>query len=206
METLKKVLFTLTLALTFQTLSAQAITARQNAFYKSYEFEKSGNYTAALKELNNVYKSDDYFTNIRLGWLYYLSKQYAQSVKFYEKAISQKPYAIEAKFGLIKPLSATENWDRVKTTYTDILKIDPQNTLANYWLGVIYYNRKEYASANKLFEKVANLYPLDYDATIMLAWTKLKQGKTAEAKVLFQHALTLRPKDSSSLEGLKLIK
>ena len=130
METLKKVLFALTLALTFQTLSAQAITARQNAFYKSYEFEKSGNYTAALKELNNVYKSDDYFTNIRLGWLYYLSKQYAQSVKFYEKAISQKPYAIEAKFGLIKPLSATENWDRVKTTYTDILKIDPQNTLA----------------------------------------------------------------------------
>ena len=206
METLKKVLFALTLALTFQTLSGQAITARQNAFYKSYEFEKSGNYTAALKELNNVYKSDDYFTNIRLGWLYYLSKQYAQSVKFYEKAISQKPYAIEAKFGLIKPLSATENWDRVKTTYTDILKIDPQNTLANYWLGVIYYNRKEYASANKLFEKVANLYPLDYDATIMLAWTKLKQGKTAEAKVLFQHALTLRPNDSSSLEGLKLIK
>ena len=206
METLKKVLFALTLALTFQTLSAQAITARQNAFYKSYEFEKSGNYTAALKELNNVYKSDDYFTNIRLGWLYYLSKQYAQSVKFYEKAISQKPYAIEAKFGLIKPLSATENWDRVKTTYTDILKIDPQNTLANYWLGVIYYNRKEYASANKLFEKVANLYPLDYDATIMLAWTKLKQGKTTEAKVLFQHALTLHPNDSSSLEGLKLIK
>ena len=122
------------------------------------------------------------------------------------KAILLKPYAIEAKFGLIKPLSATENWDRVKTTYTDILKIDPQNTLANYWLGVIYYNRKEYASANKLFEKVANLYPLDYDATIMLAWTKLKQGKTAEAKVLFQHALTLRPNDSSSLEGLKLIK
>ena len=153
METLKIVLFALTLALTFQTLSAQAITARQNAFYKSYEFEKSGNYTAALKELNNVYKSDDYFTNIRLGWLYYLSKQYAQSVKFYEKAISQKPYAIEAIFGLIKPLSATENWDRVKTTYTDILKIGPQNTLANYWLGVIYYNRKEYASANKLFEK-----------------------------------------------------
>ena len=206
METLKKLLFALSLSLAFQTLSAQAISARQNAFYKSYEFEKSGNYTAALRELNNVYKSDDYFTNIRLGWLYYLSKQYAQSVKFYEKAISLKPYAIEAKFGLIKPLSATEKWDRVKTNYTEILKIDPQNTLANYWLGVIYYNRKEYANANKLLEKVANLYPLDYDATIMLGWTKLKQGKTAEAKVLFQHALTLRPTDSSSLEGLKLIK
>ena len=51
-----------------------------------------------------------------------------------------------------------------------------------------------------------NLYPLDYDSGIMLAWTKLKLGKTAEAKVLFQHTLTLRPNDSSSLEGLKLIK
>jgi len=51
-----------------------------------------------------------------------------------------------------------------------------------------------------------NLYPLDYDSVIMLAWTKLKLGKSNEAKVLFNHALTLRPNDKSAMEGLKLIK
>lgn len=206
MEVLRKIIVILCVTLTVSTTYAQQLTAKQNAFYKSYENEKSGNYTAAIKDLTAVYKADDYFMNIRLGWLNYLAKQYSVSVKYYEKAISLKPYAIEAKFGLIKPLSATENWERVKNTYIEILKIDPQNTVANYWLGVIYYNKKDYTNANKLFEKVVNLYPLDYDSVVMLAWTKLRQGKTAEAKILFQHALTLRPNDSSSLEGLKLIK
>ncbi len=206
MEVLRKILVILGVTLTVSTTYAQQLTAKQNAFYKSYENEKSGNYTTAIKDLTTVYKADDYFMNIRLGWLNYLAKQYSVSVKYYEKAISLKPYAIEAKFGLIKPLSATENWERVKNTYIEILKIDPQNTVANYWLGVIYYNKKDYTNANKLFEKVVNLYPLDYDSVVMLAWTKLRQGKTAEAKILFQHALTLRPNDSSSLEGLKLIK
>ena len=103
-------------------------------------------------------------------------------------------------------MSAIENWEKVKDQYHKILKIDPQNTVANYWLGVIYYNRKDYVAANKLFEKVVNLYPLDYDSVIMLAWTKLNLAKNNEAKVLFNHALTLRPNDSSALSGLKLIK
>ncbi|MDD3079017.1 MAG: tetratricopeptide repeat protein [Paludibacter sp.] len=203
METLKKVLIGVFVLLAFQLHSQKSY---RTAFYKSYEYEKAGSYASALKELISVYNANDYFTNIRMGWLYYLNKQYTESVKYYEKSIALKPYAIEAKFGLVKPLSATENWERVKIQYQQILKIDPQNTLANYWLGVIYYNRKNYLNAVKLFEKVVNLYPLDYDSVIMLAWTKLNLGKSGEAKILFNHALTLRPNDKSSLEGLKLIK
>ncbi|MBP1663086.1 MAG: tetratricopeptide repeat protein [Bacteroidetes bacterium] len=202
---MKRTILILILSATLLSAEAQQ-TARQTAFSKSYELEKATNYTAAIKELNKVYDTGDYFVNIRLGWLYYLAKNHTESIRFYDKAISLKPYAIEAKFGLIKPLSAIENWEKVKNEYIQILKIDPQNTIANYWLGVIYYNRKDYTTANKLFEKIVNLYPLDYDSAIMLAWTKLRLGKTPEAKVLFTHALTLRPNDSSSLDGLKQIK
>ena len=87
-----------------------------------------------------------------------------------------------------------------------ILEIDPQNTVANYWLGVMYYNAKDYVSGLKLFEKVVNLYPLDYDSTIMLAWCKLNLAKQTDARYLFNQALILRPNDSSALAGLKLIK
>jgi tetratricopeptide (TPR) repeat protein len=156
--------------------------------------------------MKTIYKADSYIINIRLGWLYYLAKQYTESIKYYDKSIALKPYAIEARFGAVKPLSAIESWDKVKTHYLEILKIDPQNTIANYWLGVIYYNRKDYVSAIKLFEKVVNLYPLDYDSVIMLAWSKLNTGKSADARVLFNQALILRPNDSSALSGLKLIK
>lgn len=187
-------------------ITAQQPTAWQNAFYKSYEAEKAGKYVLAINELRKIYKSDDYFINLRLGWLYYLAKEHVNSEKFYQNAIKLKPYSIEAKFGIIKPLSATENWERVKQQYQAILKIDPQNTVANYWLGYIHYNQKNYQAAVKLFEKVVNLYPLDYDSVIMLAWTKLQIGKSAEARILFQHALTLNPGDESALAGLKLIK
>lgn len=187
-------------------LSAQQATPRQQAFYKSYEAETSANYILAINELKKIYVSGDYFLNIRMGWLHYLAKEQIESEQYYRKAIRLQPYSIEARFGLIKPLSATEQWDVVKEQYTQILKIDPQNTIANYWLGVIYYNQKEYQQAVKLFEKVVNLYPLDYDSVIMLGWSKLNVGKTAEAKILFNHAMTLRPEDESAREGLKLIK
>ena len=206
METLKRISLAAGLAMLFSSLWAQNPVAVQTAFVKSYEAETAGTYTSAIKEIKAVYKADNYTMNIRLGWLNYLAKQYSESISYYDKAIALQPYAIEARFGCVKPLSAIESWEKVKTNYLEILKIDPQNTVANYWLGVIYYNRKDYANATKLFEKVVNLYPLDYDSVIMLAWSKLYTGKPADAKVLFNQALILRPDDSSALSGLKLIK
>jgi len=206
METLRKITIAITCTVLFTSLMAQNPVALQNAFVKSYELEQSGSYADAVNSLKAVYKSDSYVLNLRIGWLSYLAKQYTESVSYYDKAIALKPYAIEARFGCVKPLSALESWEKVKAHYEQILKIDPQNTVANYWLGVIYYNRKDYANATKLFEKTVNLYPLDYDSVIMLAWSKLNSGKSADAKMLFNQALILRPDDSSALSGLKLIK
>lgn len=206
METLKKISIAAAFTFLFIFAKAQNPAALQSAFVKSYEAEQAGNYASAVTSLKTVYSADSYVLNTRLGWLSYLAKQYSESIKYYDKAITLKPYAIEARFGCVKPLSAIESWNKVKAHYEQILKIDPQNTVANYWLGVILYNRKDYASATKLFEKTVNLYPLDYDSVIMLAWSKLNIGKSSDAKVLFNQALILRPNDSSALSGLKLIK
>ncbi|MCX6307850.1 MAG: tetratricopeptide repeat protein, partial [Bacteroidia bacterium] len=119
--------------------------------------------------------------------------------------IKLKPLAVEAKFGCVKPLSAMEKWTSVEEQYLAILRVDPSNTRANYWLGVIYFNRKEYSKAERLFDKVVSLYPLDYDSVIMLAWSKYRMGYKQEAKVLFNQALTLTPNDKDALSGLKLV-
>jgi tetratricopeptide (TPR) repeat protein len=187
------------------TAQAQNITVLQSAFSKSYIAENQSNYQLAIDEMKPIYQKDDYISNIRLGWLNYLAKQYNESIAFYQLAIALKPYAIEARLGCVKPLSAIENWEKVKEQYLEILKVDPLNTTANYWLGVIYYNRKEYKSATTLFEKVVNLFPLDYDSVIMLAWSKLYNSSHADARILFQQALIIRPNDSSALNGLQLV-
>lgn len=206
MEILKKISLAASFTLLLTCAFAQNSSVTQAAFAKSYVSEQAANYTGAINDLKAVYNEDNYNVNLRLGWLHYMAKQYTESVKLYNIAIALKPYAIEARFGCIKPLSALENWEKVKAHYLQILKIDPQNTVANYWLGVILYNNKDYVSAVNHFGKNVNLYPLDYDSTVMLAWAKLNSGKQADAKVMFAQALIIRPNDASALAGLKLIK
>lgn len=206
METLKMITIAVVILLTTSKLNAQSDSKLQAAFSDSYKSELSGDYAMSVSSIKAVYQADNYSMNARLGWLLFLSKQYTESVNYYDKAIKLKPYAIEARFGMIKACNALESWDKVKEQYEAILKIDPQNTTSLYWLGVILYNRKEFDAAAKNFEKIVNLYPMDYGSVIMLAWTRFYQGKKTDAKVLFNQALLLSPNDTSATTGLNQLK
>jgi len=206
METLRMSLFLLLSALAVGNLNAQSNAKVQAAFADSYKSELTGNYNLSISEIRSAYQADNYSANARLGWLLFLGKQYTESIIYYDKAIKLKPYAIEARFGMIKALNALESWDKVKEQYEAILRIDAMNTTSLYWLGVLLYNRKDYDNAARNFEKIVNLYPMDYGSIIMLAWTRLYQGKLTDAKVLFNQALLLSPNDSSATSGLNQIK
>jgi len=181
---------------------ARAQTDLSTAFATSYAAETKGDYADAIAPLRTTY-TGTYEQNLRLGWLYFLSKNYTTSANYYQKAVEQRPYAVEPKFGLVKPLNALAQVEKMLALYTDILKIDPQNTQANYWTGVIFLNRKAYDKAARYFERVVNLYPFDYDTNLSLAWTYLNLGKKTEAKALYTKVLLIRPGDATALAGLK---
>jgi len=71
---------------------------------------------------------------------------------------------------------------------------------------MIYYNGKLYEKAHKCFTLLVNLYPFTYDGLHMLAWTNYRLSKPKEANQLFNRVLLIAPNDTSSLEGLSLIK
>ncbi|MDD2279964.1 MAG: tetratricopeptide repeat protein [Bacteroidales bacterium] len=190
-------------ALQTNTFSQDNITA---AFKESYVLEQKGEYAKASEKLNKVYLADSYELNLRLGWLNYLAGKLNESESYYGKAISLKPYSIESRLGMAYPLSAQAKWDELVALYNKILEIDPQNSLVNYRLGLIYYNRGNYEYADKYLDKVINLYPFDYDTMILLAWNKFALQKFKEAKVLFNKVLMHTPDDASALEGLRRIK
>lgn len=173
---------------------------------KSYELEYKGEYVKAAEAIKKVYNEKSYEINLRAGWVHYRAGLYTESQNYYQKAIALKPYSIEAKFGYVYPAAALSNMDQVVAQYNKILEINPQNTRANYFMGLIYYNKKDFQSAYKYFEKVVNLYPFGYDALLMYAWTNYQLGKTREAKVLFNKVPLLSPNDMSATEGLSLIK
>ncbi|MBN1650074.1 MAG: tetratricopeptide repeat protein [Bacteroidales bacterium] len=193
------------LVFSMQGLFAQNINDIINAFGESYAYEKEGNYSEAIKCLKNVYMENSYELNLRLGWLDYMAGSYTESVTYYNKALSLMPYSEEARFGLILPKLALGKINEVITLYKQIIENSPNNTQANYRLGLIYYEQKEYITAFNYFQKVVQLYPFDYDSLLMLAWTQLKLGRNRDAKVLFQKVLMYSPNDASALEGLKWI-
>ncbi len=184
---------------------AQDFEETATAFKDSYAFEQKGDYAQAITVLKGVYQEEDYPINLRLGWLSYLNGSFTESVAYYNKAIQLKPYAVEPRFGLTYPASSMGNWTQVKEQYAKILETDPQNSIANYRMGMISYSYEEYSGALKYFEKVVNLYPFDYDGLIMYAWTNFRLGKLREAEILFKQVLLLSPGDKSALEGLELI-
>ena len=207
MEILKTVFKYQLLLLFFVTAGANAQKWELvEAFKKSYELEKKGEFKQAADVLKKVYDPKSYEINLRLGWLNYQAGLFTESATHYQRAVDLMPYAIEAKFGLIYPKAAVGKWDEVIRIYNKILEIDPQNTIANYRLGLIYYGRKDYEKAEKYFKKVVNLYPFGYDSLIMLAWTEFQLGKYREAKVLFFKVLLYNPDDASARDGLKRIK
>ena len=176
------------------------------AFSESYSLEAVGNFAKAIDELNQVYDETSYELNLRLGWLYYNMGNYFESKNKYEKAVELMPYATEAKLGYVLPVSAMGNWDEVVKTYEKILEVDPQNTLVNYRMGAIFYDRKQYEKAFNYCEKTVNLYPFDYDSVILLAWINYQMGKLREAEVLFKRSMLIKPNNASAEYGLGLIK
>lgn len=181
--------------------SAQLSNNLQKAFQNSYTHEGKKQYAEAISDVMPFYNEGNYETNLRIGWLYYLAKNYTSSQIYYSRAVALKPNAIEARFGFVQPLSLLGSWDKVLDQYASILKVDPQNTQANYWTGVILYNRKQYPNAIKYLLKVVALYPFDYDGNHMLGWAYLFSGKKSEAKNHFEKALLIKPGDTSSTDG-----
>ncbi|MDD3807472.1 MAG: tetratricopeptide repeat protein [Candidatus Marinimicrobia bacterium] len=175
------------------------------AFETSYIQEREGQYLQAAETLMAVYDKDSYEVNLRLGWLYYLGGKMDKSETYYRSAVKIHPYAIEPRLGLAYPLSSQGKWGEIEAMYLDILEMDPQNTLINYRMGLICYNRAEYEKADRYLQKVLNLYPFDYDTLLLSAWTKLRLQKVREAKILFYKTLMASPGDSSALEGLAML-
>lgn len=172
------------------------------AFSKSYLFEYESQYTKAIKALQDL-DADTYEINLRLGWLNYLNKDYAKAEIHYKKAIVLEPASVEARFGLVLPLSAAGNWNSVVTVYLEILKQDPNNSIANYRIASIYYNRKNYASVISYIIKVIKMYPFDYDSNLLYGKTLYAQGKPAEAKKYIEKALAYNPQSDEAKALIK---
>ncbi len=200
-------IFFVVLALT-STVFSEKQDNRITAFNNSISYAEKNNLDKAITELTNIYSqyAGDYLINLRLGYLYYLTKKYDESIKYYTKAIEVRDgNTIEAYLGLTLPFAGKEKWEEVVKIYHKILALDENNYTANLRLGQIFLNRKDYTNADKYLARVFKAYPSDYEANLSYGWNLFYLGRKSEAKERFVYVLMLSKNDASATEGLKLV-
>ena len=172
-----------------QDISESVITA----FSQSYTAETSKEYDKAIGYVKAVYNENVYEINLRLGWLYFSKKDYTQASNYYKQAMKVRPSSIEAMLGFVNAAAALQKWEEVFSVYQKILVLDPNNSLVNYRIALMYYYRKDYVSADKHLQRVVERYPFDYDSLLLMAQVKLAGGKLTESKNYYQRALLYNP-------------
>jgi tetratricopeptide (TPR) repeat protein len=188
---------------------SQKTSTKVSAFHESLKQEEAKEYRKSIQTIEAVYNENknDYLTNLRLGWLHYVVKEYEKSKKYYAQAFTLSGNkSVEALLGRTLPLSALNDWDEVGAMYTSTLKLDPMNYTANLRLGQILLNRGTYDEAKEHLEKAWSTYPGSYEPNLSLGWTHYYLGDKQKATSLLTTALMLSPGDTLAIKGLNLLK
>ncbi len=191
---MKKVILLFSIVtISYQSFAQEISEAVITAFSQSYTAETSKEYDKAIGYVKAVYDVNVYEMNLRLGWLYFSKKDYTQATNYYKLAMKLKPNSIEAMLGFVNAAASLQKWEEIFAVYQKILVLDPNNSLVNYRIALMYYYRKDYPNAEKHLQRVCERYPFDYDSVLLMAQVKLASGKLTESKSYYQRALLYNP-------------
>ena len=177
----------------------------RDAYYKSYNYEKIQNYSDAINALMPVYNEfpNTYTVNLRLGWLYYLSTNYANAISHYDRSIKISPYSLEAKLGRLLPLLAQHRYGEVEKEAFQILNVDYYNYYGNLRLAYALRMQQKFDVAVKITQKMLAIYPIDVQFLTEFALGKIGLGETDEAMAVFSNILVLDPENVTAKSYLQ---
>jgi len=176
----------------------------QDTYYKSYNYEKMGDYKDAIKVLIPIYNKykNGYTLNLRLGYLFYLSKKYENGIKHYKIASLILPYSIEPKLGLMKIYLDKGQFDDALKIGNTILKIDYYNYYANYYEVLALKGKGENKVAIDITNKMLTIYPTSVLYLNILGELYYKNNPK-QAKEIFKNVLILDPNNVLAKSYLK---
>ncbi len=191
-------LFILSILFWSQTILADDNSAQiKKAYYQSYHYEQIENYNTAINAMLPVLAAypKGYTVNLRLGWLYYLSNHYANSMRHYITAIKTAPDSIEARLGLILPQLAQERYSQAEQTAYQIINKDYANYYANLRLIITLRKQGKSDLALDIAKKMLAYYPSDKLFLEQLGLIYKEQGNQAKAILVFAELLILDPEN-----------
>ncbi|GAA0857963.1 XrtA/PEP-CTERM system TPR-repeat protein PrsT [Aliiglaciecola litoralis] len=87
------------------------------------------------------------------GQLNLVQQDYAAATADFEKYIQQKPGDAQGNFLLVDTLIRSEQYDQAESMLNDLLAKLPENAKLNEFLGILKYNKQDYAGAKLAMEQ-----------------------------------------------------
>jgi len=194
----------LAVAIGLLTLSPAYVSAQDttlDAYAASYRYERAQNYSDAIRALM-VIQNPDYLTNLRIGWLYYLNGNFANSQRYYQAAIADAPHAIEPRLGYMLPLLAQQRYAEVESVARQVLTRDSMNYYANLRLVIALRMQNKLAVAEEVVVEMLGLYPTDVSLLAQAGLIYAAQGNQMAARHSFRRVLTLDPENVTAKQQL----
>ncbi len=201
MNIIKKIIFILALASSnFCVAKELSSTQISQAYYKSYNYEKSGNYLDAIRSLQLVYNkySKAFGVNNRLGYLYRLNKQFKNAELHYKQAITALPDSLTPKLGLMHVYIQAKKFSASNKIGYQILSIDYYNYYGNLRLAYTLRLNGQLDIAEKVNLKMLTRYPSDIAFLTELGLLKFKQKQNNRAFAVMREVLILDPENVSA--------
>jgi len=158
---------------------------------------QQGNYTESLIELlkaEKLYPMDHLLQN-DLGLVYMAKKRLDKAEHHFKKAIDLRAEYAPAKNNLGTVYLARQDWDaaieQFNTVAGDILYGTPHFPLTN--IGIAYYNKHEYAHAERYFLDALDLEPSFLLALRGLSKTYIAMNRLAQAVTTLKKAVNNAP-------------
>ncbi|MGB5156102.1 tetratricopeptide repeat protein [Desulfobacterium sp. N47] len=160
-------------------------------------YMNQNDYTAALNELleaEKLYPNDHHLHN-DLGLVYMAKDRLQLAVDHFKKAIELKPDYAPAINNLGTAYLALKDWNSAiscfEKVYKNLLYATPHYPLTN--LGWAYYNKNDFALAEKYYKQALKIEPNYSIALHGLGLTYLKMGNAPEAVIYLEKAMKYSP-------------
>ncbi len=161
-------------------------------------------------------KTDFYDAYIQLGLLN-SSKPSQLAAQYFDQAIRLDSFAAEAyynkgKFYLDRGERALknnrweeslENFERAKSIYQQLIRLNPQHEFALFNLGFIYMRQDSGDKAYRLFDMAIKMNPTYAEAYYYRGLLSLERGQREQAEADFRQCLVLKPDFERAREELK---
>jgi len=199
---MKKIIILISLAVFSFALNYEKI---REAYYKSYNYEKMGDYKDAIKVLIPVYETypNGYTVNLRLAWLFYLNKNYQNAIKHYKLAQKVAPYSFEPKLGLMRVYNTIGKFNKTLEIGNVLLKSDYYNYYGNYYYAYALFALKDYKNSIVVCNKMLSVYPTSVLFLNLLGENYWYMEEKEKAKKIFKDVLILDPNNIVAKNFLK---